>query len=481
MTELSRPTPGAILLALLCLPAAALAWDRADPLDTRDGLPAPAFAAAACKQTLGNTPLTLADVVSFALCRNPQTRDSYAAIELQAAQLGLARGAYLPTLDATLGYTRNYQDSPQNSEFVTARAGDYNQSAAGLTLGYLLFDFGGRAAERDRAQALLDAALASGDRAVQDLLFNAVQSYYQTRAAQAQLTAAREAETTSATSLDAANSRRELGVAIPADVLQARTAHSQAVLARIQADGDLKIAQGQLANVLALDAHQPVTLADAAISAPATELAASAAELVAAARRRRPDLLAGAAQQQAAQADIASARASGRPQLGFSANSTNTRTSGLGSNTRSALGLNLSIPIFTGFTTTYRVRSAEAQLAGAQAQQDALNQQIALEVWTAYQQLQTAAQAARTTDDLLASALAAQETALGRYKAGVGSVLDLLNAQSALADARQQQVRARFDFDVARTSLALALGVLDADLAVAGLNADALGRQEPSP
>ncbi len=467
-------------LALLLFAGTAAARDRSDPLNTRAKLPSAVFGSAACKQTVGAAPFTLADVVSLALCRHPQTRESYAAIEQQAAQLGLARGAYLPTLDANLGYRRNYQDDPQNSEFVTVRAGDYNQSSANLTLSYLLFDFGARSANRDRAQTLLDAALASGDRAVQELLFSAVQAYYQVRATEAQLAAAREAETTSSTSLDATTTRHGVGVSTPADVLQARTAHSQTVLTRIRAEGDSKIAQGQLANVMALDASQPLRLAAGSGSVPTADLGVQAGSLIGEARRRRPDLLAAAAQQQAAQADIAAARASGRPSFGFDATSTNTHTGGLGSSTRSALGLNLSIPIFTGFTTTYRIRGAEAQLKTVQAQYDALNQQIALDVWTAYQQLQTAIQAVQSTGDLLASASASREAALGRYKAGVGSVLDLLNAQSALADARQQQVRAAFDLDLARTSLALSLGVLDADLATAGLNINEL-QPRPTP
>ena len=49
----------------------------------------------------------------------------------------------------------------------------------------------------------------------------------------------------------------------------------------------------------------------------------------------------------------------------------------------------------------------------------------------------------RTTRDLLASALQSAEVADGRYRAGVGSILDLLTAQSALADARSQEAQAR--------------------------------------
>jgi outer membrane protein TolC len=66
-----------------------------------------------------------------------------------------------------------------------------------------------------------------------------------------------------------------------------------------------------------------------------------------------------------------------------------------------------------------------------------------------------------TAEDLLASATQSNEVALGRYKAGVGSVLDLLAAQSALASARAQQVEARLVWSVSLAQLAHDAGVLD--------------------
>ena len=91
-------------------------------------------------------------------------------------------------------------------------------------------------------------------------------------------------------------------------------------------------------------------------------------------------------------------------------------------------------------------------------------QQVALDVWKAYQGLITAGQSLQTTADLLVSAEAAEKVALGRYKAGLGSILDVLNAQSALAAARQQRVQATFEWNVSRATLAQSMGNLDISL-----------------
>ena len=89
---------------------------------------------------------------------------------------------------------------------------------------------------------------------------------------------------------------------------------------------------------------------------------------------------------------------------------------------------------------------------------------MALDVWTAYQHLTTATQSLRTTADLLNSAEQSERVALGRYKAGVGSMLDVLNAQSALAGARQQRIQSAFNWNISRATLAQAMGSLDVGL-----------------
>jgi len=74
--------------------------------------------------------------------------------------------------------------------------------------------------------------------------------------------------------------------------------------------------------------------------------------------------------------------------------------------------------------------------------------------------VRTAAQRVRTAQDLLASASESEQMAAGRYKEGVGSILDVLTAQSALASARAQEVQARGDWLLSVASLAHDTGSL---------------------
>ncbi|MCB1944055.1 MAG: TolC family protein, partial [Candidatus Accumulibacter sp.] len=187
------------------------------------------------------------------------------------------------------------------------------------------------------------------------------------------------------------------------------------------------------------------------------------AALIAEARERRPDMKAAEAELRAAQAGIAYARAAGRPTISLSGGPQWQDLGELSSH-GNAIGLTFSVPIFSGFNTTYNIRAAEARSDVQAARLDDTRQQVALDVWEAYQSLSTASQTIRSTVDLLASAEQSERVALGRYKAGVGNILDVLNAQSALATARLQRIQAMLDWHVSRATLARAIGILDSSL-----------------
>jgi outer membrane protein len=118
------------------------------------------------------------------------------------------------------------------------------------------------------------------------------------------------------------------------------------------------------------------------------------------------------------------------------------------------------LPLFTGFQQRYQERGAQSQIDQQALELDRIRQQVGLDVWLAWQQVNTARSRIDATDSLLASAAESSRAALARYRAGLGNVLNVLTAQSTLADARQQQARARFDWASARVQLARAAGLL---------------------
>ena len=488
--------------ALLCLWSnLALAVNILDPFNTEAMLPLkPALRLGGavgdpCAEAvqngvlnLLNSALSLPDVVNLALCNNPQTREAWANARVQAAQVGVSEASYLPSPNLTASGNRSRFEAQPT----------VYQRNIGLNLSYLLYDFGARAANVENARQLLAAASATQSSTVQAVFLSAVQAFYQAQASQAALNAALESERAAKESFAAAETRYTTGSATPADKLQAQTAYSQATLNRITADGNMKNAKGTLANMIGMDANRNVPLIaangfsvrqssftnppkpDAAAAGTAgqdpAKGTASAEEgealkiferdvaaLIEDARQHRPDLYAAAAQVKAAEANVDAARAAGKPSISLTASTNQSTDAGVVSRGSSA-GISLSVPLFTGFASTYRIRAAEAQVESQNAQFERLRLQVALDVWTAYQNLTTATQSLRTTADLLNSAEQSERVALGRYKAGVGSILDVLNAQSALASARQQRIQSTFNWNISRATLAQAMGSLDAGL-----------------
>jgi outer membrane protein len=121
----------------------------------------------------------------------------------------------------------------------------------------------------------------------------------------------------------------------------------------------------------------------------------------------------------------------------------------------------LRFPLFTGFRNTYDIRQAQTQAQLAVEQTRFLEQRVTLDVWTSYFGVQTAAQRVTTSRDLQTSAQQSVDVALNRYRAGVGSIIDLLTAEAALESARAQEVQARTDWFLSIAQLAHATGTLE--------------------
>lgn len=448
--------PRATLPLLLCLALPAWSFDPFSTGALTPAQPSPQGAGrnggGPCATALPAAPLTAVDVVDLALCNNPQTREAWASARVQAAQVGVAQSAWLPDLDARLGASRNY------TQIASPRY--FNAQSTALTLSWLVFDSGARSANLESARELLASAAATQDAVVQSLFLGALQAFYTAQATKAAVVSTTEAERAAREGFNAAESRYNVGAATPADRLLAQTALSQATLTRIRAEGEARNALGALATAIGFSAASPIAVAEPGPLQPDAAFSRDVETLIAEAELRRPDLKAAEAQVRAAEAGVDLAQAQGRPTLTLSAAPVWAEIDN-GSRNTGVLGLTLAVPLFTGFDTTYRVRSAAAQVDVRSAQRDSLKNQTALEVWRAYQNLATATQSLRSTADLVASAEQSERVALGRYKAGVGNVLDVLAAQSALASARLQRIQAGLDWYVSRATLAQAMGALD--------------------
>jgi outer membrane protein len=402
--------------------------------------------------------VTLARIVDIALQNNPLTRASYLQALSAAAQLGSKRAPYYPSVDLSASATRTNLLTSDPS-----LSGNFDVYGPGVTLTYLLLDMGGRSANVADARYSLIAADWSHNATIQNVILGVETTYVQYLDAKAQLEAARASAKEAQTALDAANVRHDAGVATIAEVLQAKTAFSQAELALQTFDGQVFALRGSLATAMGLPANTPYDVGTLPAEIPLEQGTDAVEELIATARTQRPDLAAARALVGKADAHIRAVRSDGLPSLSLSATADRTyynpgvTVSPVNAWSASAL---LTFPLFTGFANTYNLKQAKEDAAVARAQADTLDQEVVLEVWTSYYAFKTATQLVRTSRDLLASAEQSERVALGRYKEGVGTILDLLTAQAALASARAQEIQARAGWFVAMAQLAHDTGTI---------------------
>jgi outer membrane protein TolC len=435
-------------------PSPSQRWIPPQPLPApRPPEPDPALVA----QIKPGLQVTLQQLLAYALSNNPQTRSAWLNARAAAAGAASRRSAYYPSIevDAQAGFTRQ-------SFAKGALTFDVWALTPSAQLTWLLLDLGGRSADVEEADRLLEAANLNHGAAIQDLLLLVEQGYFQYQGTKALFTAAGVSVKEAQTAYQAAEERRRAGVATVADVLQAKTQLSQAVLVLQQAEGNVATVRGALATSLGVPATLPVDVADLPERLDVRPLGEAVDKLIERAESQRPDLARARAQALAFASRSDSIRSRGLPKLFLGANgSRNYYLDELwvhGNNYSAAV--TLQIPIFNGFKDTSDLLQARELAKAAEADAESLEQQVILQVWSSYQAVKTAEKRVGSAQDLLAAALRSAEVAEGRYKAGVGSILDLLTAQSALANARAQDVQARATWLLAISALAHDTGTL---------------------
>jgi TolC family type I secretion outer membrane protein len=403
--------------------------------------------------------LKLTDVIDIALRNNTATNAAWADARAAAASYGAARGQYYPTL-ALNGSVQALKTVPSNVPVSLTR----QFYGATLTLSWLLFDFGGRSGSVGEAREALLAADWTHNATLQAVVLTVEQAYFGYLGTKALLAAQQTTFEEARTNLRAAEQRHNVGLATIADVLQAKTALSQAQLSLESTQGQLQTMRGALALSMGLPANVPYDLglpADTAIPLGVTD---SVDTLIERAVRERPDLAAQRAQVALARARVSVARSQALPSLSVGGNTGETQflNTAIFGNSYTAT-VTLSIPVFSGGAQIYNIKAAAAAAEAALERARGFEQQVIFQVFNAYYALRTATQQVRTSTDLLASATQSEQVALGRYKAGAGSLLDLLTAQAALASARAQSIGARFSWYIALAQLAHDVGILGLD------------------
>jgi outer membrane protein TolC len=403
-------------------------------------------------------PLSLPELTEFALRNNPRTRQSWMAARAAAAGVGIERADQLPTITGNYNVLRAQQFNANTGAVVPWQT----RFGPSISFSYLLYDFGVRGYQIETTEYRLLAANLSHNRALQDVIFLVEQAYYRLIGNDALVKVNELSLNNVKTALEAAQKRRESGLATAADVYRTETSVAQAELNLTRSRGELEKSRGLLAAVVGLPVNKAIGVRPMEAPLQLGTIADSIADLLARAKTTRPDLVAAEAQVRAAQASAKATARAGLPSI---------EVNGAGghvlfNDNRSAVsnynvGLALRIPIFTGFRDTYSARQAQFQAEAAEAGRDVLVKQAEVEVWQAYYDLTTVTSSISSAEAQVRSAEQTAQATLARYQSGFGTILDLITAQQEESNARVQRIQSYLDWFTTLARLQIAVGASD--------------------
>jgi outer membrane protein TolC len=412
----------------------------------------------------------LEELIDIAETNNPRTRIAWERAKQAAEGLGIARSEYFPRLAGTalFGNERFINPFPKPLAPLGYTMVESPSADAGLAVEYTVFDFGRRRAQLESSKAQRLAAAASFQRVNQDVAYDVVAAYYSLVTAQEKLSAIRQILDTARTTQSAAEAQLANGRATLPDVLNAKAGTAHAEYDLQTGLGAEEVARVKLREALGVEPSDAILVEKPAGAPDLSAVSASVASLVEAARKDRPDLASLAERLRAADAEVKEARSSYRPTVEFESKGSSqsiwpqVSQPSLGDTTQFvwSTGVALKWNLFDGGLRRHEVlqRASEQRQAADELREK--NDEIARETWVAYIQFGTAVRQQEAAETLLLAATTSYDASLDAYGYGVKNLIDLVNAESQLAEARLAVVEARSAVLTSAANLGYATGDL---------------------
>jgi outer membrane protein len=403
--------------------------------------------------------LDLLQVYQQALANDPVYASARATLAAGQEKEPQGRAGLLPTIGMSGSYTRSEIDSPAISRNV--RTNNYS-----ISLSQPLFRW---ANWEQYQQGKLSAAASEAQfaQAQQDLIVRVSQAYFDVLAAQDTLASLQAQKTAITEQLASAKRNFEVGTATITDTQEAQARYDLTVAQELAAQNDLEIKRNALQQIIGKPAGELAGLRPGVqINSPAP---AQIDKWVDSAEQRNYGVVGQQLALEIAHREISRNRAGHLPTVdlvasrGRSNQSVSTLTTPSGTTDNTSVGVQWTIPLFSGFGTTSRVREAIALEDKARNDLETIRRSAAqgarqafLGVTSGLAQVKALEAAERS------SQLALESNRLG-YQVGVRINIDVLNAQQQLYTTRQNLAKARYDTIVNGLKLKSAAGSLKED------------------
>ena len=399
--------------------------------------------------------LNLKQCVEIALKNNPQILATKIGVSELKQKIKEEQSGFYPlvNLNANAGhYNTNVQ--------ANLNKGQINDNyMAGISLHYNLFQ-GRKAVESVHvARYNYEAGQLGYISSREDLILTVVEDYYRLLQTEHFKSISEKSLQRAQSHLDFAKALFNNGLASRSDILKAKTEQSNAKLDLIHAQNSVLIARGQLNNTLGQNVSSEIKIVDNLEDTinRSLEHQNKFQTLLEEAFKKRPELQKAGVQLQAQKSFIHMAKADYYPGISLDANYNINGGEVSQLYPSNYIGLGLSFPLFSGFSRPARVSQEKLQLQVLEQQRSSLSQQISKEVWNAFLALKEVKERIVNTQVFLKDARENLNISEGEYKQDVGSMLDVLDAETTFVAAEQSYIVALADLKIAQINLQRAI------------------------
>ena len=420
---------------------------------------------------------------SYELARasDPQLQIAQAARDVAEEGIVQARSALLPQINASAGYQHSKNNFPLKDSVsrvvVGSGTGTTNANNYGAQLNQTIYDHANYTRLK-AAKSQAESAAASYRAAEQALLVRVATAYFQVLTAQDSLTSSQAEEKAVGRQLEQAEQRYNVGLTAITDVHEARARHDGAVAAAILSENALDDAKAALTELTGKTIDTVVVVrAEIPLVPPSP---ADWQTWVDSAIKFSPTLAARAADAKASEQQIATAKAARYPtvsstfsysnngsrsssDLSFNNNTPGRSVSSTDDSDGSSIGINVNVPLFSGFNTSSRIRQA---VLDSEVSKDRLEQErraITRATRNAYRSVIAGVSEVGARKQALVSAKSALEATEAGFEVGTRTIVDVLLSQQVLFQAQRDYSQARHNFLVNGLRLKSSAGTITLD------------------
>jgi outer membrane protein TolC len=424
--------------------------------------------------------LTLERAVALALELHPARMAAQAQAGAARERIGEARSSLLPQVFGVAEYLRATDNgigdttyltapgvtrAPSTGRHVNQLTDTFDNYLASVAAFQYLFDFGRTHGLVEQRDAEADAEAARSRLVELDLVFQVSKAYFDLLAAKEIVTVFEQAVAQREQHLREAQVKSQAGLKPEIDVYTAQSDLARAQLQLVDARNGVATAKVALDNAMGLGDRAPeYTLSEQLSPGRITE---TSEQYLARAIEQRPDLKMLVDEARAAGAEIKQYRSDYLPRVGGVAGY-NVRGQDATPGNNYYVGMVVTWPIFNGFLTDHQVEEARLKQDAVKHGIEDLRQQIVLQVKRSFLDWQASLDRIHQAEATLAASRAELELAEKRYETGLGSIIELTDAQRRFTEDGAAQVNALAGFSIARAALNRDTGCCLPDQAVAG-------------